>query len=499
MITNLVTLKTVVIFRSRVFGRTANNKSKLPGLRKKTYPAESTKKIKQQNGEAMSILWVTKVRNHAIVLLAVLIALIFSASCYAGTKAGDVLQLDGPLSARNASAAVRSLYVGSAVEEGDTLVTGKKTYARIRFSDDGEMILRPETEFRVSQYFFDKTSPAKDRASFKLLKGGLRSITGLIGKRHREGYKMVTETAVIGIRGTTYEAKMCGGNCPSSRDGLYLFVLEGVIGVSNKAGSLDVGAGRYAYVADEKSLPALIPATPTIDLTLPLSLGKGPEGIKSTDGIDRHITEIKKTVKALGAYQTHQLHTAVINSIQNEESATRANEQVVSIEGEIQGQQRHLVDAVGTREAIASESRGCFCADTLVKMDDGSLKPFASIRPGDRVTAYDIGYDRAASKRVSDVYSVEANHLYTINGEFVTTGGERLLTRDGWKPVRDLKKGDAVHVDGHMKEIVRIEYVRIKSTLYNMQVHDTHNFYVVTADGSMYLVHNSSGGGGGGK
>jgi hypothetical protein len=32
-----------------------------------------------------------------------------------------------------------------------------------------------------------------------------------------------------------------------------------------------------------------------------------------------------------------------------------------------------------------------------------------------------------------------------------------------------------------------------------MQVEATHNFYVVTASGAKYLVHNTSGGGGGGK
>jgi hypothetical protein len=132
-------------------------------------------------------------------------------------------------------------------------------------------------------------------------------------------------------------------------------------------------------------------------------------------------------------------------------------------------------------------------------MEDGSFKPFLQIVPGDMVLTYDIGYDTLVSRPVVEVYAVDANHLYTINGEFMTTGGERLLTRNGWKKVRDLKKGDAVHVDGRMVEIDRIAYDRVNQTLHNMQVEGTHNFYVVTASGAKYLVHNTSGGGGGGS
>jgi len=80
----------------------------------------------------------------------------------------------------------------------------------------------------------------------------------------------------------------------------------------------------------------------------------------------------------------------------------------------------------------------------------------------------------------------------------MTTGGERLLSGEGWKEVRNLKKGDAVHVNGRMREVVSIEYSRVNSILHNMRVDDTHNFYVVTPDGSQYLVHNTDGGGGGG-
>lgn len=225
----------------------------------------------------MRKLWAKKPKNSAISLLALSFVLIFSTVCLAGVQVGKVLQLNGPLFAKKADATILVLSVNSSVEEGDTLITEKKTYARIRFSDDSEMILRPNTQFRISQYYFDKASPKDDKSFYDLLKGGLRSITGMIGKRRRDSYKMTTVTAVIGVRGTAYEARICEGNCGSCPDGLYLFVSDGIIGVSNNAGSLDVSLGQFAYVANAGSLPVILPENPGIDFTLSPSFGNGPE------------------------------------------------------------------------------------------------------------------------------------------------------------------------------------------------------------------------------
>ena len=148
------------------------------------------------------------------------------------------------------------------------------------------------------------------------------------------------------------------------------------------------------------------------------------------------------------------------------------------------------------RQTLISQTGGCFPPDTLVTMADGSVKPFQTIRPGDQVLTYDIGYQTMVGKPVLDVYTVEGNHPYTINGELTTTGTERLLSDTGWKRVRDLHQGDKVQIDGRMVEISAIDYRRTDNTLYNMQVDDSHNFYIVTDSGTRWLVHNSSSGGG---
>ena len=234
----------------------------------------------------MRKLRATRGKISAISLLALFFVLIFSPAGFAGVPVGKVSQLNGPLFAKKADATVMVLSVNSAVEDGDTLVTEKKTYAKIRFSDDSELILRPNSQLKISQYHFDQASPKDDKAFFNLVKGGLRAVTGKIGARgSRDSYRMTTETAVAGVRGTTYEIRICEGNCGAIPDGLYLYVTDGIISLTNKAGSRDVHMGQYAYVANADTSPVILSTNPGIYYTLPAAIGDSPRegGIQKVD------------------------------------------------------------------------------------------------------------------------------------------------------------------------------------------------------------------------
>jgi hypothetical protein len=221
--------------------------------------------------------------------------------------------------------------------------------------------------------------------------------------------------------------------------------------------------------------------------------------------IEKRIADLRSYAKEqnqLGAMQaTRHFQTSGYVKLDGqptfEEVADLAYAQAAAAEAEIQQLQKQLEKMKGQRDEILGISAGCFPPESLVKLEDGTFKPFAAILPGDRVLTYDIGDDRLVGKPVLEVYTVEANHLFTLDDALITTAGERVLSQDGWKAVYDLKPGDQVHVDGRMVAVARIAFGRVQRTLYNMQVQDTHNFYVVTAGGKAYLVHNSGGGGGG--
>lgn len=193
---------------------------------------------------------------------------------WAAPVAGVVVQLSGPLLAKKANGAVRILAVKSEVESGDTLVTEKNTYALVRFIDSSEITLRPGSTMTIEHFSFAGDRPDGDAAKFSLVKGGLRSVTGLLGKRSREKFEMKTPAATIGIRGTTFIAEFVpppdGMAAPGPRaPGLYVQVQDGVIVVANGAGSAQFAAGQFGYTPGLDQPPVVLPADPGMRFTPP--------------------------------------------------------------------------------------------------------------------------------------------------------------------------------------------------------------------------------------
>lgn len=193
---------------------------------------------------------------------------------WAAQVAGTIVQLSGPLMARKADGAVRVLSMKSEVESGDTLVTEKNTYAMVKFIDNSEITLKPSTIFKVENFSYDAGKPDGDNASFNLLKGGLRSVTGLLGKRNKEKFSMKTPSATIGIRGTTFIGEIVdttmrkpGGRAP----GLYVQVLDGRIVLTNESGNVLVSAGQFGMAPIITVLPPPPPPPPT---TAPINKDK---------------------------------------------------------------------------------------------------------------------------------------------------------------------------------------------------------------------------------
>jgi hypothetical protein len=101
----------------------------------------------------------------------------------------------------------------SQVMEGDVLATSKDGYAQVKMNDGTQMTLRPESNLKIEAYKFNRDAPQADNAIFRLLKGGFRTVTGLIGKRgNPDAYKLKAATATIGIRGTDFSTRLCNGN-----------------------------------------------------------------------------------------------------------------------------------------------------------------------------------------------------------------------------------------------------------------------------------------------
>lgn len=155
----------------------------------------------------------------------------------------------GHVEAVAADGSRRVLSRGSEISAGDAINTAAGARAQVRFIDGGFVSLQPNTLFRVDEFNYENKTNGAEKGFFSLLKGGLRAITGAIGKVNRSSYKVATPSATIGIRGTGYKAEI-------RDDGLFVSVGEGAISLTNNAGILVVTAGRAAFVANSNTAPA---------------------------------------------------------------------------------------------------------------------------------------------------------------------------------------------------------------------------------------------------
>ncbi|MBK6638142.1 MAG: FecR domain-containing protein [Rhodocyclaceae bacterium] len=143
-------------------------------------------------------------------LVAVALVL-FALPAFAGV--GIITHLSGVLTAKRADGTSKVLGIKSEVEQGDTLTTEADTYARIKFVDGAEVVLRPGTQFKIEKYAYTEGAPDSDNIIVSMFKGGLRAVTGLIGKRNKEKVSFQTPTATIGIRGTHFGMLLCNNDC----------------------------------------------------------------------------------------------------------------------------------------------------------------------------------------------------------------------------------------------------------------------------------------------
>lgn len=213
----------------------------------------------------------------AVSLLLSLLAVCAAGAAFAGP--GEITHLSGAVIARRADGLSRILAIKSDIQEGDLLVTTENSYARIKWSDGGEMVLRPNTQIKIDAYQYEESSPQADNVVMSLIKGGLRSVTGLLGRRNPKDFKMVTARATIGIRGTHFGALLCTEkrdceNIPSPTggalaEGLYVDVSDGEILVSNEVGTLALRVGEFGFVASSAAPPVSVPSGEGLKVTLP--------------------------------------------------------------------------------------------------------------------------------------------------------------------------------------------------------------------------------------
>ncbi len=146
------------------------------------------------------------------------------------------------------SATTAPLSSGGRVESGDLITTGTTGRTQLRFTDGGMVSLQPNSQFKITKYA-DAGDGKQDSFLVDLARGGMRALTGLIGKRNRDNYKVTTSTATIGIRGSGFSAAY-------RPDGtLGVTTEQDAIEVCTQAGCIGLNLGESAIVSNAQTLP----------------------------------------------------------------------------------------------------------------------------------------------------------------------------------------------------------------------------------------------------
>ena len=237
---------------------------------------------------------------------ALLLALTLPAVAGAAVPAANVTLVTGRGTASAAAGGIRTLAKGDAIYSGEIVHSSANSYVDLKFSDGGYFLLRPNSRFQVVDFVNHSgtveppvaaapttpkpaapaaapspapaapaTPPAvaplvtaqqdnqsgASRAIFSLLKGGFRSISGLIGKINHDEYQVSTPVATIGIRGTDYLVVICDATCATDPTlaavippgvnplgGIVSTVYAHSIVVTDAGGSVTLLEGQYLLV-----------------------------------------------------------------------------------------------------------------------------------------------------------------------------------------------------------------------------------------------------------
>jgi len=124
-----------------------------------------------------------------------------------------------------------ALQVFSQVRQGDVIRTGADGHVQLVMVDGARIALRPKSEMKLERYEFSTQSQSAGQALLSLLTGTMRVFTGEIVNRDKDSFRMKTNLANVGIRGSgnilanleggaTFNHTLTGAHTVTSRDSL---------------------------------------------------------------------------------------------------------------------------------------------------------------------------------------------------------------------------------------------------------------------------------------
>jgi hypothetical protein len=186
-----------------------------------------------------------------------------TAGAQATQAAGQFLSVAGDVRIVARDGAQRAAAPAAEFREGESIVTGPDALGQIRMADGALMSVRADTEMKLDRFSYTGQNDPNPSFLLSVVKGGFRTITGLIGKIKRESYRVATPSATLGIRGTDFELVHVQQQLPQTPAGTYNRVYEGVTTFQNIAGAtVLVSRDQTAFVPLQGTAPPVLVAPP---------------------------------------------------------------------------------------------------------------------------------------------------------------------------------------------------------------------------------------------
>jgi hypothetical protein len=153
----------------------------------------------------------------------------------------------------------RALRKGDTVNQGESITTGPASNIVLRFLDGQVVALAASSTFAINAYTYNPMRPESSNVLLSLINGGMRAVTGLIGKARPQAVAYRAGSATIGIRGTDFLVVMNGQNVVVS-------VVSGSISFTLGGQTVTVPAGSGTYVDLSKpNAPVVVVDKKTLD------------------------------------------------------------------------------------------------------------------------------------------------------------------------------------------------------------------------------------------
>jgi hypothetical protein len=197
-----------------------------------------------------------------------LVALFFSHLALAANQA-VATSVTGSVQVQTAPGSPHPLRQGDEVTQGDTIITGASSAVVLKFDDGQVAALTANSRMTITAYQYN---PATEGGNvlLSLVSGGMRAITGLIGRRAPSQVAYRAATATIGIRGTDTTIATADGN-------VVVTVSEGSITFNFGGQTLTVAAGEA--VLARPGQPIVRGPVASVISQLPAAIRQAVEGV----------------------------------------------------------------------------------------------------------------------------------------------------------------------------------------------------------------------------